>query len=169
MYTLNQYFTSRNIIEIPYILFIPLIFLLISYWMVGLANTAQQFFTMYLIIVIETFTGTSLGMLIGAMVKDPRSIDRYITLFFLPFVSFSGFFKNYSNLPNWIGWIRFIIPFNYTYTAFAGNQTLYKASRINYVNFDVSYWNAILILFFLGVGYRIIAYCLLAFRKDKLQ
>lgn len=138
MYTLNQYFASRNIIEVPYILVIPLIFVLVSYWMVGLANSAEQFFIMYFIIVIETFTGTSLGMLVGALVKNPNLISSFVGVVFLPLVSFSGFFKNYSNLPNWIGWIRFTIPFNYIYTAFVGNETRYKASRIEYVNFDVS-------------------------------
>jgi ABC-type multidrug transport system permease subunit len=39
MYTLTEYFLSRNIIEIPYIMLIPFIFLLINYWMIGLGNT----------------------------------------------------------------------------------------------------------------------------------
>lgn len=30
---------SRNIIEIPYIVLVPFIFLLINYWMIGLGNT----------------------------------------------------------------------------------------------------------------------------------
>lgn len=103
------------------------------------------------------------------MVKNPNLISTFVSLVFLPIVSFSGFFKNYSNLSNWIGWIRFLIPFNYTYTALVGNETLYKPSLISQVNFDVSSWNAVLILFCIGLFYRIVTYILLSVRKDKLQ
>jgi len=61
---------SRNLIEIPYIIIIPMIFQLINYWMIGLGNSAGQFFTMYLIIVLLSFVATSAGMLAGTIVTD---------------------------------------------------------------------------------------------------
>jgi hypothetical protein len=83
----------------------------------------------------------------------------------LPLLSFSGFFKNYSNLSDWNGWIRFISPYNYSYTALVENETLYKSSLIGEVHFDVNMWIAILIQFCLGVGFRILAFLFLMIKK----
>lgn len=98
-----------------------MIFLLINYWMIGLGNTAEQFFTMYLIILLMSFTATSVGMFAGSIVSDPQKISGIINMVALPLITFSGFFKNYSSMPDWIGWIRFISPYNYSYTALVGN------------------------------------------------
>jgi ABC-type multidrug transport system permease subunit len=38
--------------------------------MIGFGNTPEQFFTMYLIIVLMSFSGTSAGMLAGSIVTD---------------------------------------------------------------------------------------------------
>jgi ATP-binding cassette subfamily G (WHITE) protein 2 (SNQ2) len=169
MYTLNQYFLSRNIIEIPYILLIPFLFLLISYWMVGLANTAEQFFTMYFIILMMSFAATSAGMFAGSIITDPRSFSNIVTFVTTPLLAFSGFFKNYNTMPKWIGWVRFLSPFNYSFTALVGNETHYKPGRVDEMNFEMSTWTAILILFCLGIGLRLLSYLLLALRKGKLQ
>lgn len=126
---------SRNIIEIPYIVIVPLIFLLINYWMIGLGNTPEQFFTMYLIIFSMSFSATSAGMFLGSLIKDPKLISNLVTMLALPLLTFSGFFKNYNNLPVWIAWLRFISPFNYAFTSLVKNETLYKASLVDTVNF----------------------------------
>ena len=49
--------------------------------------------------------GSSLGMLIGSVVLDAKSISAVIPLLTMPIILFSGFFKNRDSLPDWIGWI----------------------------------------------------------------
>jgi ABC-type multidrug transport system permease subunit len=39
----------------------------------------------------------------------------------LPVVLFSGFYKNRETLPGWIGWIEYISPIKYGFTAIATN------------------------------------------------
>jgi ABC-type multidrug transport system permease subunit len=99
--------------------------------MVGLANTAEQFFTMYLIILLMSFTATSAGMFAGSIITDPRSFGNIVTFVTTPLLAFSGFFKNYDNMPKWIGWVRFISPFNYSFTALVGNETKYKPGLVD--------------------------------------
>lgn len=89
--------------------------------MIGLGNTPEQFFTMYFIIFLMSFSATSAGMFAGSLVKDPKLISSLITLLALPLLTFSGFFKNYNNLPAWIAWLRFISPFNYAFTSLVKN------------------------------------------------
>jgi ABC-type multidrug transport system permease subunit len=91
------------------------------YWFVGLHSTAGQFFTFYLIILLINFCGMSLGLLVGSSVKDARNVSAVTPALVLPFVLFSGYFKNQGNLANWIGWIQYISPFKYGFSAFTQN------------------------------------------------
>lgn len=121
MYGVLPYFLSRNIVEIPYLFFVPAIYVLIVYWMIGLANTAEQFFIMYLIFFLILFVGTSTGLLAGSILSDEKAINAVIPSIALPMILFSGFFKNTGNLPNWLGWIQYISPFKYSFIGFVEN------------------------------------------------
>lgn len=73
--------------------------------MIGLAPTAGQFFLHYFIFILMSLCGSSLGLLIGSVVLDAKSISSFIPLITMPIILFSGFFKNRASLPDWIGWI----------------------------------------------------------------
>lgn len=73
--------------------------------MIGLAPTGGQFFLHYLIFILLGLCGSSLGMLVGSVVLDAKSISAVIPIILLPIILFSGFFKNRADLPKWIGWI----------------------------------------------------------------
>jgi ATP-binding cassette subfamily G (WHITE) protein 2 len=77
----------------------------ILYWMVGLYNTAGQFFIFYFIFFLISFAGNSLGLLLGSAVSDAKLITVLTPVMILPFVLFSGFFKNRNDLPVWLFWI----------------------------------------------------------------
>lgn len=70
LYSVLPYFLSRNIIELPYLVVLPLIFNCIIYWMVGQASTAEQFFLFTFVSLLVGFAGGSLGLLIGSIVSD---------------------------------------------------------------------------------------------------
>lgn len=65
-----------------------------------------------------SFAGNSLGLLIGSLVSDAKSISAALPMVNLPFILFSGFFKNRDDLPVWIGWIEYISPLKYGFIAF---------------------------------------------------
>lgn len=76
---------------------------------------------MYFIIVVISFTATSIGLFIGAIFDNPKFASGLIPVFVPCLLAFSGMFKNYENIPAWIGWLRFLSPFNYNYTALLKN------------------------------------------------
>jgi ATP-binding cassette, subfamily G (WHITE), eye pigment precursor transporter len=115
------YFLSRNAIELPYLVVMPMLFVLIFYWMIGLASTPEQFFLFYFVIFLVNLCGNSLGLLLGSLIADAKSLSAAIPLLLLPFILFSGFFKNSANLPDWIGWIQYISPIKYGFVAVAVN------------------------------------------------
>ena len=121
MYSVFTYFISRSIVELPYLIVFPLIFDLIVYWMVGMASTAGQFFSFYLVSFLIAFSGNSLGLLLGSMISDPKTVSAVASVFIVPFVLFSGFFKNRGNFPVWIGWIEYISPLKYGFIGVTTN------------------------------------------------
>jgi ABC-type multidrug transport system permease subunit len=125
LYSVTPYFISRNLIEIPYSVIFPLITALILYWFVGLSSTAGQFFTFYFITFLMGFSGSSLGLLLGSMITDAKSVSGVVPIIILPLVLFSGYFKNFADLPKWIGWIEYISPLKYGFTAYTLNETMY--------------------------------------------
>lgn len=160
---------SRNVIEIPYSIIFPLLQALIMYWFVGLASTAAQFFTFYIICYFISFAGMSLGLMLGSMVTDAKSVSAVTPILMLPLVLFSGLFKNSGNLPDWIGWIQYLSPIKYTYSAFLQNEVLYaQDSLINQMNLDVSLWASIGILAALGLAFRLISLFFLWLLRAKL-
>ena len=64
--------------------------------MIGLAPTGEQFFFHYLTYVLIALNGSSLGLFIGSAILDAKSVSAVIPIVLLPFILFSGFFKNRS-------------------------------------------------------------------------
>lgn len=91
------------------------------YWMIGLGNTAEQFFIFYLIFFLVSLAGNSLGLLLGAAISNVKVVSVMVPIVILPFALFSGFYKNREDLPVWIGWIEYISPMKYSFIAFVRN------------------------------------------------
>lgn len=163
------YFVSRNLIEIPYSIIFPMITSLITYWFVGLSSSASQFFTYYLINFLVGFVGSSLGLMLGSIISDAKAVSSITPVVVLPFVLFSGQFKNSGNYPDWIGWIQYLSPIKYTFQAYLRNEVQFVDSKIDTMNFDLSLWSDIGILVGLGVGIRLISLFFLWLLRSKLE
>lgn len=122
LYSTVTFFLSRILIELPFLLLIPMIFALILYWMVGLENSAEIFFTFYLAMFLASLAGSSFGLLLGSTASDPKVVAALTPVFIIPFVLFSGYFKNRQDLPVWLGWIEYISPLKYLFIVFIRNE-----------------------------------------------
>lgn len=168
MYNVVQYFVARNLVELPEIAIIPLIFSCINYFMIDMANSGGQFFLHVLVSILMGFNGASLGLLIGSIILDPKSVSAVVPIFILPIILFSGFFKNRADLPDWIGWIEYISPNKYGFIAYIENEVAFKSSNVDQLKFEITKWEAIVILFSLGIFYRLLSlFFLWALRKKS--
>jgi ATP-binding cassette subfamily G (WHITE) protein 2 len=77
----------------------------VYYFLIGLSNTAGQFFLHAFTFFLISFCGASLGLLLGSIILDAKSVSAVVPVVILPFILFSGFFKNRATLPDWLGWI----------------------------------------------------------------
>ena len=94
---------------------------LIFTWMIGLGGTVSQFFTFYLIFFLVSFSGNSLGLLLGSMISDTQLVTILVPIVVLSFASFSGFFKNREDLPVWLFWVEYLSPLKKAFMAFVQN------------------------------------------------
>ena len=65
--------------------------------------------------------GISLGLMLGSMIIDQKSVAVVTPIVLLPFFLFSGLFKNTGNLSEWAGWIQYISPIKYGFSAWVQN------------------------------------------------
>ena len=131
LYSTFAYFMSRNIIEIPYSIIFPLLQTLILYWFVGLTSTVHQFFIFYLVGYLVTLNGVSLGLVLGSIISDAKSVSAITPIIVIPFILFSGFFKNSGNVPDWIGWIQYVSSMKYSYIVWLNNEVDSRPSAID--------------------------------------
>lgn len=94
---------------------------LVFYWMVDLGGTVGNFFIFYLIFFLLSLSGNSLGLLLGSMIADAKVVSLLVPVMILPFILFSGFFKNRDDLPVWLFWLEYISPMKYSFASFIRN------------------------------------------------
>ncbi|KAK9764331.1 hypothetical protein K7432_008245 [Basidiobolus ranarum] len=121
-YTLKSYYFSKNIVELPINLFIPVIFSTITYWMIGYQTDAGKFFIYMLVNVAMSLVGSAIGMFIASLFKEMQVALAVVPLILLPLMMFGGFFLNNGSAPVYLGWIQWISPIKYGFAALAKNQ-----------------------------------------------
>jgi len=106
MYRLSAYYTARSLTDLPMECFIPSMFVIIVYWMSGLRDTAEAFFSHWLAILLSILVGQSQGMLIGAIFTNPKNGVTAGTVILGAFMLSGGFFVR--DVPEFVDWIKYL-------------------------------------------------------------
>jgi len=94
---------------------LPLIYLAISYWMVGMNPSFTSFLQFLLAELLSVLAGESIGLVISASVMDFERAMVIATLVSLTFMLTGGFFA--ENLGDFVKWVQYLSPFYYSYQA----------------------------------------------------
>ncbi|KAI3523104.1 hypothetical protein L1887_01161 [Cichorium endivia] len=155
MYKLSAYFMARTTSDLPLDLLLPLIFLLIVYFMGGLKLTAQSFFLTMAIVFLCIVSAQGLGLAIGAAVMDLNKATTLASVTVMAFMLAGGFFV--KNVPVFISWLSYL-SFNYhTYRLLLKVQYEDISSVIEGIELD-SGLKEVVALAAMAVCYRIFAY-----------
>ncbi|KAI3791621.1 hypothetical protein L2E82_05480 [Cichorium intybus] len=155
MYKLSAYFMARTTSDLPLDLLLPLIFLLIVYFMGGLKLTAQSFFLTMAITFLCIVSAQGLGLAIGAAVMDLNKATTLASVTVMAFMLAGGFFV--KNVPVFISWLSYL-SFNYhTYRLLLKVQYEDISSVIEGIELD-SGLKEVVALAAMAVCYRIFAY-----------
>lgn len=128
------------------------------------------------------FTGVSYGFLLSVIFPQPEMAMSMIPVIIVPFMVLAGFLVNQNNIPYYFYPIEYVSMFKYGFQASIWNEfsdsTWYCSPNVECFpldeqNFAESMWTCIAILFGLGVGIRILAYCGLVYlsnpKRPKLE
>jgi len=121
-YSLSAYFLSKTLAELPHQILMPIIALLVSYWMVGFRSGAQYVLKALLVIILVALNGTAVGSLSGALFKDINTGMAVLSMCLLPFIVFSGFMVNNDQVPLGFKWIPHVAPTRYGFIGLMRNE-----------------------------------------------
>ncbi|XP_074572659.1 ABC transporter G family member 22-like isoform X2 [Curcuma longa] len=110
MYRLSAYFMARTTSDLPLDLFLPVIFLLIVYFMAGLRLSIPHFFLNMLVVFLTIIAAQGLGLAIGASIMNIKKATTLASVTVMTFMLAGGFFV--KRVPAFISWLRFL-SFNY--------------------------------------------------------
>ncbi|KAL7092326.1 hypothetical protein ACP275_12G159300 [Erythranthe tilingii] len=164
MYRLSAYFVARTTSDLPLDLILPVLFLVVVYFMAGLRMNVGSFFLTVLTVFLCIIAAQGLGLAIGATLMDLKKATTLASVTVMTFMLAGGFFV--KDVPVFISWLRYL-SFNYhTYKLLLKVQYEHISHSINGVKIDDGY-TEVGVLAAMVVGYRLLAY--LSLRRMKLQ
>lgn len=164
MYRLSAYFLARTTSDLPLDLILPVLFLLVVYFMAGLRLSAAPFFLTILTVFLCIIAAQGLGLAIGATLMDLKRATTLASVTVMTFMLAGGFFV--QKVPIFISWIRYM-SFNYhTYKLLLKVQYEHLTPIVNGVKIDDGL-TEVVALIAMVFGYRFLAY--MSLRRMKLQ
>ncbi|KAJ3702418.1 hypothetical protein LUZ61_006123 [Rhynchospora tenuis] len=164
MYKLSAYFMARTTSDLPLDLLLPVIFLVIVYFMAGLKETATAFFLTMLIVFLCIVAAQGLGLAIGASLLDIKKATTLASVTVMTFMLAGGFFV--KRVPSFISWLRYL-SFNYhTYRLLLKVQYDEIPPYLHVSDMDNGL-REVLALVVMVFGYRLLAY--ISLRRMNLR
>ncbi|XP_071721627.1 ABC transporter G family member 22-like [Rutidosis leptorrhynchoides] len=164
MYRLSAYFLARTTSDLPLDLILPVLFLVIVYFMAGLKKSAGPFFLTVVTVFLCIVAAQGLGLAIGASLMDLKKATTLASVTVMTFMLAGGYFV--AKVPVFVSWIRYM-SFNYhTYRLLLKVQYEQISPSINGIKIDSGMMEvgALVAMVF---GYRLLAY--LSLRRMKLS
>ncbi|CAN1277774.1 ABC transporter G family member 22 [Linum perenne] len=164
MYRLSAYFMARTTSDLPLDLILPVLFLLVVYFMAGLKMGPAPFFLTMVTVFLCIVAAQGLGLAIGASFMDLKKATTLASVTVMTFMLAGGFFV--KRIPVFVSWIRYM-SFNYhTYKLLLKVQYEHRMPVIGGARID-SGLVEVCALVAMVFGYRLLAY--FALRRMKLQ
>lgn len=176
-YRLSAYFLGKIIGELPVEVVLPLFFCTVTYWMIGLSDTAQGYFLYVLILLLTLFMNSSMGILLSSIITDTSKSVRFAGILSMCSSALASFLVSSGDIPVWFSWSRWLSIVKYPYEAlmiadldFVGHEFV-PASPSAYTNnpirgqdvldrygVDTTFWGDMLFLVGMTLMMRVLSY-----------
>ncbi|KAJ1787822.1 hypothetical protein LPJ59_005661, partial [Coemansia sp. RSA 2399] len=121
-YGLPAYYLSKNLVELPVQIIVPILYSCICYWPLGFQRDGVKFVIFMVTCISLNLCGYSIGMLLAIVCKTMSAIVAALPLVFVPLLLFGGLFVNTGNSTVWLRWIQWLSPIKYAFAALTKNQ-----------------------------------------------
>ena len=120
LYSVGAYFAAKSIVEFPFMVLFPFIFITICYFLIGLRDTPGAFFTLQLIVILTSICAQSWGLFLSAISNSINMAQLLGPLVLLPMMLLAGFFV--SSVPVWLDWARYVSFVRWAFEAGVQNE-----------------------------------------------
>ena len=112
-YGVSHYYFATLAIKIPVQIITPLIFVSITYWLIGFQASAGNFFYFLGVIMLIVLTMNAAGFAIAGGAADVQGALTLVPITILPLILLGGFFLNSASVPKYLIWVQYMSPFKY--------------------------------------------------------
>lgn len=169
-----SYALASSLIGIPFQALPAVLFVAISYYMVGLEASVGSFFMYCLGQICVLLCGNAQAMLVSTLTNDPVLGTTAGTAVFAFYFLFSGFFIPRNDIPGYWIWMHYLSTFNWGFETLAisgfdkGNPQELALMK-QYGIADGSAWRGIVILLGMTVALRILFYLVLKYKHSGVR
>eukprot|EP00183_Erythrolobus_madagascarensis_P001359 CAMPEP_0185850942 /NCGR_PEP_ID=MMETSP1354-20130828/4874_1 /TAXON_ID=708628 /ORGANISM="Erythrolobus madagascarensis, Strain CCMP3276" /LENGTH=740 /DNA_ID=CAMNT_0028551673 /DNA_START=159 /DNA_END=2381 /DNA_ORIENTATION=+ len=121
-YAMSAYFLAKTSVELPIELVYPLMYSTAVYWMAGLNPAFWRFVVFVIVLLTTVLAAQSMGLFVSALVMDIKRGQVILTCFMLGSMLVGGYYVNNSNIPDWLGWLKYVSFVQYSFTALFINE-----------------------------------------------
>ena len=170
-YRASSYVVATTLVYLPFLLILSAVFLITSWWLVGLTpRVAEVWFFQLFMLLLTLKAGHSFATMISVLVPDPMTGQTagsgLLSVMFL----FSGFFIKAGRIPPWWIWIHYLSLFKYAYDSMIINAIkghvsvpgMTESELLDYFSVDgFTKWRGVGVLICFICVYRFITYLVL--------
>ncbi|CAB4444822.1 unnamed protein product [Rhizophagus irregularis] len=113
-YRLLSYYLSKQIAELPLVLFNPTLFTIPVYWATNLLPDFGRFVAYLVVVLLSALTSQSFGYLFGATILNVQKSISVSLVFMLATMLLGGFYIRH--LPTGLTWLKYLSYVKYSYS-----------------------------------------------------
>jgi ABC-type transport system involved in multi-copper enzyme maturation permease subunit len=175
-YGIIPYYLAKTMIDTPFLILMPLLYIQIVYYGVGLTITVERVLVYNATFICLVFTTTALGMFIGTIFTKEAVALAIAPVSLSPMIIFSGFLVNLDTVYVWLRWIQYLSPIRYAMEILVRNEfddndkyDRVGESLADELGYKIGLKNCFIILISIGVALRFLALVALRLGIRKVQ
>lgn len=98
MYDIWVYATTKLIAEIPIMSIVPLVFLILTYFAIGLTDSFSQFISFYFILMFMIHAATAMGYALSSVFNHETTAVAFAPIVNMPLTLTGGFMINLKGI-----------------------------------------------------------------------
>ncbi|KAK7507421.1 hypothetical protein BaRGS_00001356 [Batillaria attramentaria] len=122
LYRTDVYYLAKSVAEFPTFILLPVVFVAVTYWMIGLHETWQSYLIATGIVTLVALVAVSFGYVISTVAGNVSIALAIGPPILIPFMMFGGFFLNDDSVPVYFIWLKYLSWFKFANELMSVNQ-----------------------------------------------
>jgi ABC-type multidrug transport system permease subunit len=122
LYRTELYFMTKHLSDVPFLIVQTFIYSVIVYWMVGLQDQADKFFTFFGLILLISNVAVGVGYIVSSASSNVSIALALAPVSVIPMMLFGGLFLNVESIPKYFYWVSYLSWFYYGFEALSINE-----------------------------------------------